>query len=55
MIASESPVVLELACKLFIGELALRSWNRTEELNKKVLQKSDIVDAISKSEMYDCK
>lgn len=54
MISAEAPVVLEKACELFIMELTLRAWNETLETRHKVIQKSDIAHAISKSEMYDC-
>lgn len=53
MISAEAPIVLSKACELFIMELTLRSWNTTLG-GRKVLQKSDVANAISKSEMYDC-
>jgi nuclear transcription factor Y gamma len=54
MISAEAPIVLEKACELFIMELTLRSWNAALETKHKVMQKSDVANAISKSEMYDC-
>jgi histone H3/H4 len=54
MISAEAPIVLEKACELFIMELTFRAWNATIETKRKVMQNSDVANAISKSEMYDC-
>ncbi|KAK4706453.1 hypothetical protein R3W88_033989 [Solanum pinnatisectum] len=46
MIAAESPVLLAKACELFIQELTLRSWFKTEENHRRTLKKEDITDVI---------
>ncbi|MFH4976118.1 hypothetical protein AB6A40_002827 [Gnathostoma spinigerum] len=53
MISAEVPVLLAKASELFIEELTLRSWKRTEESKRKTLQKIDICQAVSRNEMYD--
>jgi nuclear transcription factor Y gamma len=54
MISGEAPMIFSKACEIFILELTLRAWIHTEENKRRTLQKSDIVAAIAKSDMYDC-
>jgi histone H3/H4 len=53
MISQETPMIFNKVCELFILELTMRSWHETEEYKRKTLQKSDIQDAIPKSDIYD--
>lgn len=53
MISGESPVLFSKACELFIIELAYRSWVHTLDNNRRTLQKSDIANAIGRTEYYD--
>ncbi|KAL7205130.1 hypothetical protein ACSBR2_018117 [Camellia fascicularis] len=52
MILAETPIVFARACKMFILELTLRSWNHTEE-NKRTPQKNDIAAAITRTDIFD--
>ncbi|KAI3918879.1 hypothetical protein MKW98_017327 [Papaver atlanticum] len=52
-IASEVPVILAMACEMFISDLTLCSWNHTEERKRKTLQKNDIDAAITESDIFD--
>jgi nuclear transcription factor Y gamma len=54
MISQEAPLLFNKACELFILEMTIRAWMHTEEHKRRTLQKSDIVGAISQSDMYDC-
>ncbi len=38
---------------MFILELTLRSWIRTEETKRRTLQKNDITDAITRTDIFD--
>ncbi|PNX87043.1 nuclear transcription factor Y subunit C-9-like protein [Trifolium pratense] len=40
MISAEAPVLFAKACEMFISELTLRSWNNTEENNRRTLKKN---------------
>jgi nuclear transcription factor Y gamma len=53
MIAQDAPIIFAKACELFILELTLRSWLETEDNKRRTLQKSDIVTAVQKSDMFD--
>ncbi|KAG5519875.1 hypothetical protein PMAC_000152 [Pneumocystis sp. 'macacae'] len=53
MISTEAPILLAKGCNIFITELTLRAWIHAEEDKRRVLQKSDIASAISKSDMFD--
>ncbi|KAL7235105.1 hypothetical protein ACSBR1_018568 [Camellia fascicularis] len=52
MISAEAPIIFARACKMFILELTLQSWNHTEE-NKRTLQKNDIAAAITRTDIFD--
>lgn len=53
MISGEAPIIFSKACELFVLELTLRSWCFTEHDNRRTLQRSDVANAVSQSEMYD--
>ena len=38
MIGSEAPVIVAKACEIFIQELTLRAWERTEDNKRRTLQ-----------------
>lgn len=53
MISTEAPILFAKGCDIFITELTLRAWIHAEEDKRRTLQKSDIANAISKSDMFD--
>ncbi|KAJ9541324.1 hypothetical protein OSB04_027830 [Centaurea solstitialis] len=53
MISAEAPIVFARACKMFILELTLRSWNHAEENKRRALQKNDIAAAITRTDIFD--
>ncbi|XP_061347850.1 nuclear transcription factor Y subunit C-2-like [Gastrolobium bilobum] len=53
MISAEAPVVFAKACEMFIIELTMKAWVNANENKRRTLQKSDIADAISKTEVFD--
>ena len=53
MISSETPVLFDKACEMFILEITRRSWVYTEENKRRTLQKSDISDAIMHTAIFD--
>ncbi|XP_045796583.1 nuclear transcription factor Y subunit C-9-like [Trifolium pratense] len=53
MISAEAPVLFVKACEMFISELTLRSWNNTEENNRRTLKKNNIAAAIATTDIYD--
>ena len=53
MISNETAIILSKACELFILELTLRAWQETDALKRKTMQKSELILACSKCDMYD--
>ncbi|EMR10857.1 hypothetical protein PNEG_01003 [Pneumocystis murina B123] len=53
MISTEVPILFAKGCDIFIKELTLRAWIHAKENKRRILQKSDIANAISKSDMFD--
>ncbi|GAA0186219.1 DNA-binding transcription factor [Lithospermum erythrorhizon] len=53
MISAEAPIVFARACEMFIVDLTLRSWNHTEDTKRRTLQRNDIADAITSTEIFD--
>ena len=51
-VKAESPFILAKACELFIMEITIRSWLRTENSRRRSLEKSDITNAILDSKEY---
>ncbi|KAK8977081.1 hypothetical protein V6N11_019748 [Hibiscus sabdariffa] len=46
MISADTPMLFSKACELFILELTLRSWLKTEQGKRRTLQRCDIARAI---------
>ncbi|GMI73440.1 hypothetical protein HRI_001013300 [Hibiscus trionum] len=46
MISADTPILFSKACELFILELTLRAWLKTEEGKRRTLQRCDIARAI---------
>ncbi|ORY86857.1 CCAAT binding transcription factor component, partial [Protomyces lactucae-debilis] len=53
MIAAEAPILFAKGCEIFITELTMRAWIHAEENKRRTLQRSDIANAISRSDMFD--
>jgi nuclear transcription factor Y, gamma len=53
MISAEAPILFAKGCDVFITELTMRAWIHAEESKRRTLQRSDIAQAISKSDMFD--
>jgi nuclear transcription factor Y gamma len=53
MISAEAPVLFAKACEMFNLELTLRSWIHTEGNKRRTLQKNDITDAITRTDIFD--
>ncbi|CAR22334.1 Histone domain-containing protein [Lachancea thermotolerans] len=53
MISAEAPILFAKACEIFITELTMRAWCIAEEHKRRTLQKSDIAQALLKSDMFD--
>lgn len=53
LIASETPILLSMACVLLIKDISIRSWMNTINSNRKTLQKNDVHLAVSQNEVFD--
>lgn len=53
MISAEAPILFAKAAEIFITELTMRAWIHAEENKRRTLQRSDIANAISRSDMFD--
>jgi nuclear transcription factor Y gamma len=53
MISAEAPVLFAKACEIFIVELTHRAWYHTEESKRRTLQKIDIANCISHTDIFD--
>jgi nuclear transcription factor Y, gamma len=53
MISAEAPVLFAKACEMFITEITYRAWFHTEDNKRRTLQKSDISNAITKTDIFD--
>lgn len=53
MISAEAPILFAKGCEIFITELTMRAWIHAEENKRRTLQRSDIANAISRSDMFD--
>ena len=49
----ETPILLSKAVESFIIELTARSWQEADSEMHRTLQRSDIIRAVSRSEMFD--
>ncbi|KAI6230104.1 CBFD-NFYB-HMF domain-containing protein [Aphelenchoides fujianensis] len=53
MISSEGPILIAKASEFLIEELTLRAWLHADSCRRKTLQKIDIGDATTQSEIFD--
>ena len=53
MISAEAPILFAKGCEIFITELTMRAWIHADENKRRTLQRSDIANAISRSDMFD--
>ncbi|EPX71617.1 CCAAT-binding factor complex subunit Php5 [Schizosaccharomyces octosporus yFS286] len=53
MISAEAPFLFAKGSEIFVTELTMRAWLLAKKNQRRTLQRSDIANAISKSEMYD--
>lgn len=53
MISAEAPVLFAKACEIFIVELTHRAWYYTEESKRRTLQKIDIANCITHTDIFD--
>lgn len=53
MISAEAPILFAKGCDIFITELTMRAWVHAEENKRRTLQRSDIANALQKSDMFD--
>ncbi|BFZ57327.1 Transcriptional activator hap5 [Savitreella phatthalungensis] len=53
MISAEAPVLFAKGCEIFITELTMRAWIHAEDNKRRTLQRSDIANAIGRSDMFD--
>ncbi|RUP46905.1 hypothetical protein BC936DRAFT_146386 [Jimgerdemannia flammicorona] len=49
----KAPILFAKGCEIFISELTQRAWIHAEENKRRTLQRSDIANAISKTDMCD--
>lgn len=52
-VTSDAAVAMSEACKLFLMDLAVRSYINAEESRRSVVQQQDIAEAVMKTENYD--
>jgi len=53
MISAEAPILFAKACELFILDLSMRAWSHTDENKRRTLQRSDVAEAVSQSDLFD--
>ncbi|KAI9741866.1 MAG: hypothetical protein M1834_000254 [Cirrosporium novae-zelandiae] len=53
MISAEAPILFAKGCDIFITELTMRAWIHAEENKRRTLQRSDIANALARSDMFD--
>ncbi|KAF7104012.1 hypothetical protein CFC21_104940 [Triticum aestivum] len=53
MISAEAPVVFAKACEMLTLEMTMRSWMVTEENKRRIMKKSDVADAVARTDIYD--
>lgn len=52
MISADTPVLFSKACELFIMELSFRGWLFAEANDRRTLERSDVINAISHANMF---
>eukprot|EP00210_Caulerpa_lentillifera_P002115 g2030.t1 len=53
MISAEAPILFSKACEIFILELTQRAWNHAEANRRRTVQRIDISQAISTTDIFD--
>ncbi|KAF7819969.1 Nuclear transcription factor Y subunit C-2 [Senna tora] len=53
MVSAETPILLSKACEMFIQEMSLRAWMRTEENKRRTIQRHDVAESIHDTKLYD--
>ncbi|KAF9083988.1 hypothetical protein BGX29_002804 [Mortierella sp. GBA35] len=53
MISAEAPILFSKACEIFICEVTRRAWLHAEENKRRTLQRSDVANAVSRSDQFD--
>ncbi|KAG9322413.1 hypothetical protein KVV02_003739 [Mortierella alpina] len=53
MISAEAPILFSKACEIFICEITRRAWLHAEENKRRTLQRSDVANAVSRSDQFD--
>ncbi|KAF9975095.1 hypothetical protein BGZ73_001356 [Actinomortierella ambigua] len=53
MISAEAPILFSKACEIFICEITRRAWLHAEDNKRRTLQRSDVANAVSKSDQFD--
>ncbi|KAF9172507.1 hypothetical protein BGX20_005496 [Mortierella sp. AD010] len=53
MISAEAPILFSKACEIFICEITRRAWLHAEENKRRTLQRSDVSNAVSRSDQFD--
>ncbi|XP_069152108.1 nuclear transcription factor Y subunit C-1-like [Solanum lycopersicum] len=53
MVAGESPVLLAMACELFIQDLTIRSSLHAQENHRRILKRDDLSDVIVQTDYFD--
>lgn len=53
MISAEAPILFAKGCEIFITELTMRAWIHAHDSKRRTLARSDIANAISRSDMFD--
>ncbi|KAF7820817.1 hypothetical protein G2W53_026272 [Senna tora] len=53
MISAETPILLSKACEIFIQEMSLRAWMRTEKNKRRTIQRYDVAESIHENKLYD--
>lgn len=53
MISAEAPILFSRACEIFISDLTCRAFMVAEENKRRTIQRSDIANAIARSDLFD--
>jgi nuclear transcription factor Y gamma len=53
MISAEAPILFAKACEMFIIEMTHKAYFYAKKNNRKTLQRNDIAQAITDTEIYD--
>lgn len=53
MISAEAPILFAKACEMFIIEMTHKAYYYAKKNNRKTLQRNDIAQAITDTEIYD--